>query len=95
MHTRFPDITVSLLEQDGKPVAQISMVRRALQNAGHEQEAREFTDRAFTAEEDLGKSRGMISLEESLARLVRAGVIDPEEAAARSARPEELASLLR
>jgi twitching motility protein PilT len=43
----------------------------------------------------LGKSRGMISLEESLARLVRAGVIDPEEAAARSARPEERGSLLR
>ncbi len=43
----------------------------------------------------LGKSQGMISLEESLARLVKAGIIDREEAAARSARPEELASLLR
>jgi predicted transcriptional regulator len=36
----------------------------------------------------------MVSLEESLARLVKAGIIDREEAAARSARPEELASLL-
>jgi twitching motility protein PilT len=42
----------------------------------------------------LGKSRGMISLEESLSRLVREGVIEREEAEARSARPEELASLL-
>jgi twitching motility protein PilT len=43
----------------------------------------------------LGKSRGMISLEESLARRGRAGGIDTEEAAARSARPEVLASLRR
>jgi hypothetical protein len=52
MSTRFPDITVSLLEQAGKPVAQIAMVRRALQNAGHEQVARDFTDLAFAADED-------------------------------------------
>ncbi len=52
MSPRFPDITVSLLEQAGKPVAQIAMVRRALQNAGHDQVAREFTDLAFVAEED-------------------------------------------
>ena len=52
MSTRFPDITVSLLEQAGKPVAQISMVRRALQKAGYDQVAREFTDLAFAAEED-------------------------------------------
>ncbi len=52
MSTRFPDITVALLEQAGKPVAQIAMVRRALQNAGHDQVAREFTELAFAAEED-------------------------------------------
>jgi hypothetical protein len=52
MSTRFPDITVSLLEQAGKPMAQIAMVRRALQNAGHDQAAREFTDLAFAAEAD-------------------------------------------
>ena len=52
MNTRFPDITVSLLEQAGKPMAQIAMVRRALQNAGHDQVAREFTDLAFAAEAD-------------------------------------------
>ncbi|PON16813.1 hypothetical protein C2W62_16435 [Candidatus Entotheonella serta] len=52
MSPRFPDITVSLLEQAGKPVAQIAMVRRALQNAGHDQVVCEFTDLAFVAEED-------------------------------------------
>jgi twitching motility protein PilT len=41
-----------------------------------------------------GRRVGMISLEESLSRLVRAGEISPEEARLRSARPEELASLL-
>jgi hypothetical protein len=51
MHPRFPDIVVSLLEQAGKPMAQIAMVRRALQNAGHEPVAREFTDLAFATEE--------------------------------------------
>lgn len=52
MTARFPDITVSLLEQAGKPVAQIAMVRRALQNAGHDQVARQFTELAFAAETD-------------------------------------------
>ena len=52
MSTRFPEITVALLEQAGKPVAQIAMVRRALQTAGQEQAAREFTELAFAAEAD-------------------------------------------
>ena len=52
MRARFPEITVSLLEQVGKPVAQIAMVRRALQNAGHDGVAREFTELAFAAEAD-------------------------------------------
>jgi twitching motility protein PilT len=43
----------------------------------------------------LGKRHGMVSLEESLVRLVRAGVVAEEEARMRSSRPEELASLLR
>jgi twitching motility protein PilT len=43
----------------------------------------------------LGKRQGMISLEESLAELVHRGQIDPAEARIRSARPEELDSLLR
>ena len=43
----------------------------------------------------LGKRHGMVSLEDSLARLVRAGVVAEEEARIRSSRPEELESLLR
>lgn len=43
----------------------------------------------------LGKRMGMIALEESLARLVRAGVILPEEAQIRATHVEELESLLR
>ena len=43
----------------------------------------------------LGKRHGMVSLEESLARLVRSGVVLEEEARIRSSRPDELDSLLR
>jgi twitching motility protein PilT len=42
----------------------------------------------------LGKNQGMISFEESLATLVKEGKVDPEEARMRSARPDELESLL-
>jgi twitching motility protein PilT len=43
----------------------------------------------------LGKRQGMISLEDSLAALVREGLVTPEEAKVRSSRPDELDSLLR
>jgi len=43
----------------------------------------------------LGKRQGMISLEDSLARLVQEGMITVEDARVRSARPDELDSLLR
>jgi twitching motility protein PilT len=43
----------------------------------------------------LGKRQGMISLEDSLAALVREGLITAEDARARSTRPDELDSLLR
>ena len=43
----------------------------------------------------LGKRQGMISLEESLARLVREGAISIDDARVRSSRPDELESLLR
>jgi twitching motility protein PilT len=42
----------------------------------------------------LGKRAGMVAMEESLARLVASGVIDPEEAKMRAPRPSELDSLL-
>jgi twitching motility protein PilT len=43
----------------------------------------------------LGKRAGMISLEDSLATLVRDGLITVEDARVRSSRPDELDSLLR
>ncbi len=43
----------------------------------------------------LGKRQGMISLEDSLARLVQQGLITADDARARSSRPEELESLLK
>ncbi|HTQ78996.1 MAG TPA: PilT/PilU family type 4a pilus ATPase, partial [Thermoanaerobaculia bacterium] len=43
----------------------------------------------------LGKGHGMISFEDSLATLVKEGKVDLEEARMRSARPDELESLLR
>ncbi|HVS64012.1 MAG TPA: PilT/PilU family type 4a pilus ATPase [Thermoanaerobaculia bacterium] len=43
----------------------------------------------------MGRRQGMLSMEESLAKLVRAGTIEREEALVRSTRPEELESLLR
>jgi twitching motility protein PilT len=43
----------------------------------------------------LGKRQGMISLEDSLAALVREGIITAEDARVRSSRPDELDSLLR
>jgi twitching motility protein PilT len=43
----------------------------------------------------LGKRMGMVSLEDSLARLVREGLITADDARARTARPDELESVLR
>ena len=43
----------------------------------------------------LGKRQGMISLEDSLSRLVQEGLITHEDARVRSSRPDELESLLR
>ncbi len=43
----------------------------------------------------LGKRQGMISLEDSLARLVQQGMITVDEARIRASHPDELDSLLR
>ncbi|HYC59611.1 MAG TPA: PilT/PilU family type 4a pilus ATPase [Thermoanaerobaculia bacterium] len=43
----------------------------------------------------LGKRQGMISLEDSLAGLVREGLVTAEDARVRASRPDELDSLLR
>ena len=49
----------------------------------------------LVSEITLGKRLGMISLEDSLVRLVRQGLITVDDARVRSARPDELDSLLR
>jgi twitching motility protein PilT len=49
----------------------------------------------LASEITLGKRHGMISLEDSLASLVREGLITVEDARGRSSRPDELESLLR
>jgi twitching motility protein PilT len=49
----------------------------------------------LASEITLGKRQGMISLEDSLSRLVRQGLISQEDARVRSTRPDELESLLR
>jgi twitching motility protein PilT len=61
-------------------------VRNHIRNEKLQQLATEIT---------LGRRQGMIALEESLAQLVREGLITADEARIRSSRPDELESLLR
>lgn len=49
---RFPGITVHLEEQAGAPVAMVALVRRALQKAGEDEAAAEFTRLGLGASED-------------------------------------------
>jgi len=49
----------------------------------------------LTTEITLGKRQGMITMEDSLVRLVRQGMITVDDARVRSSRPDELESLLR
>ena len=60
-------------------------VRNHIRNDKLQQLATEIT---------LGRRQGMISLEDSLARLVHEGLITADDARVRSARPDELESLL-
>ena len=61
-------------------------VRNHIRNEKLQQLATEIT---------LGRRQGMIALEESLAQLVREGLITADDARIRSSRPDELESLLR
>ncbi len=61
-------------------------IRNHIRNEKLQQLATEIT---------LGKRQGMISLEDSLSRLVQDGLITVEDARMRSSRPDELESLLR
>ena len=53
MEPLFPEIVVELALQEGRPVASIALVRRALQKAGHRQAANDFTAEAM-AEDEAG-----------------------------------------
>ncbi len=78
---------------DGR--ARVPAVEVLIANAAVRQHIRRERIENLHNEITLGKRLGMIALEESLARLVRAGVILLEEAQIRATHPEELESLLR
>jgi twitching motility protein PilT len=76
---------------NGRAVA----VELLLANAAVRNHIRRDKMENLVSEITLGKRQGMISIEDSLARLVRKGVITLDDARIRSARPEELESQLR
>ena len=49
---RHPEVVVDLTGQEAKPVACVALVRRALQHAGHGEDARRFTEEALAAAND-------------------------------------------
>lgn len=76
---------------NGRAVA----VELLLANAAVRNHIRRDKMENLISEITLGKRQGMISIEDSLARLVRKGVITLDDARIRSGRPEELESQLR
>ncbi|MEM7052382.1 MAG: PilT/PilU family type 4a pilus ATPase [Acidobacteriota bacterium] len=78
--------------QDGAgrvPAVELLLSTVAVRNHIRNERAEKLTNELV-----LGKRLGMISMEDSLAGWVRAGVIDAAEARLRSSRPEEFDSLL-
>ncbi len=49
---KHPEIVVELTPQRGRSLATIALVRRALQKAGHGDEARQWADQALASEPD-------------------------------------------
>ena len=76
---------------NGRAVA----VELLLANAAVRNHIRRDKMENLISEITLGKRQGMISIEDSLAQLVRKGVITLDEARIRSSRPDELESQLR
>ena len=62
---------------------------------GDQQHVRKNALQHLHQEIALTKKQGSITLEESLAKLVREGVVDGDEAKARAAHPEEFENYLR
>lgn len=77
--------------RDGRAVA----VEVLLANPAVRNHIRRDKMENLISEITLGKRQGMISIEDSLARLVREGSITADDAKIRSARPDELESQLR
>ena len=71
------------------PVVEVLLANHAIRN-----HIRQGKVEHLLSEITLGKRAGMIALEESLAALVRQGIITREEAEIRSRRPDELRSVL-
>lgn len=72
------------------PAAELLMV-----SYGARQHIRKNALQHLHQEITITRKHGSISLEESLARLVREGLVDRQEALARAAHPEELERALR
>ena len=78
--------------QDGQRAVAVELL---LANAAIRNHIRRDKMENLISEITLGKRQGMISIEDSLARLVRKGTITLDEARIRSSRPDELESQLK
>jgi twitching motility protein PilT len=78
-------------DNDGRAVA----VEVLLNNNAVRNHIRNDKLQNLPTEITLGRRQGMVALEDSLAQLVKDGLISADEARLRSARPDELESLLR
>jgi twitching motility protein PilT len=78
--------------QDGRRAVAVELL---LANGAVRNHIRRDKMENLISEITLGKRQGMISIEDSLARLVRKGAITIDEARIRSSRPDELESQLR
>ena len=86
-------MTQTLLPKQGGglvPAAELLMV-----SYGARQHVRRNALQHLHQEMSLTRKQGSLTLEDSLARLVRAGLITPTDAVARAGHPDELESILR
>jgi twitching motility protein PilT len=85
--------TQTLLPRKGG--GRVAAVELLLVSYGARQHIRKNALQHLHQEIALTRKAGSVSLEESLARLVMEGLVEPDEARARAAHPEELENLLR
>ncbi|MBV9495050.1 MAG: PilT/PilU family type 4a pilus ATPase [Acidobacteria bacterium] len=78
-------------DNQGRVVAvEVMLANQAIRNHIRQEKLQNLAN-----EITLGKRQGMISLEDSLARLLQQGLITADDARVRSTRPDELESLMR